>query len=218
MQLPKFLRTYADRFDAMSLRERALVFLAAASILVMLVDSAFFEPFLTRQKNSSQKIQQQQDEIRAMQVQLQAYAQSQLSSSAVAKRQRVDQRKAELAGLDQQIAAKQGELVAPDRMAQMLSEILRRNPDVQLVSLRTLAATEFSQAPGAAGGSAMYRHGIEISVAGNYMKLLDYMGQLEHMPVKLLWGGMQLQAGAYPQCTLKVTLFTLSTEKTWLVI
>src|SRR5579864_490264 len=117
MQLPKFLRTYADRFDAMSLRERALVFLAAASILVMLVDSAFFEPFLTRQKNSSQKIQQQQDEIRAMQVQLQAYAQSQLSSSAVAKRQRVDQRKAELAGLDQQIAAKQGELVAPDRMA-----------------------------------------------------------------------------------------------------
>ena len=217
MRLPPSLLRYAERFDAMSLRERVLIFLAAASVLVMIADSALFEPFLSRQKANSQKIQQQQDEIRAMQVQLQAYAQSGLSTTAVAKRQRVEKRKEDLVALDREIATKQGELVTPERMAQMLADILRRNPDMELVGMRTLAATDFSQS-GSAGGLGMYRHGVEITVAGTYINLLNYVAQLERMPVRLFWGGMDLQVGAYPRCTMKLTVYTLSTEKTWLVI
>jgi MSHA biogenesis protein MshJ len=48
--------------------------------------------------------------------------------------------------------------------------------------------------------------------------MLGYIGQLEHLPAKIMWGGMELQAGAYPMVTLKITLYTLSPEKTWLLI
>jgi MSHA biogenesis protein MshJ len=223
MRLPESVRRYADRIDAMSLRERALIFAAAAVAIVAITENALFEPILRRQKLNSQTIQQQGEEVRTMQLQVQAYAQARAGDSANARRQRLEERKIEAAALDRQLAAKQSELVTPERMAKMLSEIVKRNPDIELVSLRTLAATGLNQplttAPGAAPGDlAMYRHGIEITVSGNYLRMLNYVNQLESLPARIVWGNMDLQAAGYPVVTLKITLYTFSPEKIWLLI
>ena len=221
MRLPATLQRYADRVDAMSLRERMLIFLAVAAVLVLIADRTLFEPILRTQKVNSQRIQQQQDEIRAMQVQLQAHTQARLSDGASAKRQRLEKRKVELAALDREIAASHRELVTPEQMAKMLSEIVKRNPNIELVSLRKLPAAGLSAAATpepAPEGSALYRHGIEIAVSGTYLNMLGYVGQLERLSAKVIWGNMELQAGVYPKVTLKITLFTLSPDKTWLLI
>ena len=76
MRLPPLLQRYADRLDAMSLRERVLIFLAVVAVLIAVADTALFEPILRRQKVNSQSIQQQEDEIRTMQLQVQASAQA----------------------------------------------------------------------------------------------------------------------------------------------
>jgi MSHA biogenesis protein MshJ len=221
MRLPEPVKRYADRVDAMSLRERVLIFLAVAAVLVAIADSALLEPILKRHKASSQRIQQQQDEIRTMQGQVQAYAQARSGEGAGARRQRLEKRKIELAALERELAEKHRGLVTSDRMAKMLSEILRRNPDIELVSLRTLAAAGLAptSSPGSApDGSGLYRHGIEIVVSGSYLRMLNYVSQLERLPAKIFWGNMELQAGSYPRATLKITLYTLSPEKTWLLI
>ena len=221
MRFPAPLQRYADRLDAMSLRERVLIFLAVAVVIVAIADSVLFDPILRRQKINSQRIHQQEDEIRTMQGQVQAYAQSQTGDNANAKRQRLEKRRLELAALDRELAAKRSELMPPERMAKMLSEIVKRNPDIELVSLRSLPATGLTQSLAAIlgpGGLALYRHGIEIAVSGSYLKMLTYVGELERLPAKLMWGNMELQAGAYPVVTLKITLYTLSPEKTWLLI
>ena len=219
MHLRETLLGYTKRLDAMSLRERVLVFLAAAAVLVGIADNALFEPILRRQKIDSQLNQQQTDEIHAMQTQLQAYAQARLGEGANAKRQRLEKRVAELAALDRELAGRQSELITPDRMTKMLSEILKRNPEIELVSLRSIAATGLTQLPTTlTGGATMYRHGIEVTVSGTYLRLLGYLAELERNPAKIFWGNLELQAGTYPQATLKVTLYTLSPDKTWLLI
>ena len=221
MRFPVPLQRYADRLDAMSLRERVLIFLAVAVVIVAIADSALFDPISRRQKVNSQRIHQQEDEIRTMQGQVQAYAQARTGDNAGAKRQRLEKRRLELAALDRELAARRSELVPPERMAKMLHEIVKRNPDVELVSLRSLPATGLTQSLTAilgSGGLALYRHGIEITVSGSYLKMLGYVGQLERLPAKIMWGNMELQAAAYPAVTLKITLYTLSPEKTWLLI
>ncbi len=145
MRLPVPLQRYADRLDAMSLRERVLIFLAVAVVIVAIADSALLEPILRRQKVNSQRIHQQEDEIRTMQGQVQAYAQARTGDNANAKRQRLEKRKLELAALDRELGARRSELVPPERMAKMLSEIVKRNPDIELVSLRSLPATGLNQ-------------------------------------------------------------------------
>jgi MSHA biogenesis protein MshJ len=221
MRLPVPLQRYADRLDAMSLRERVLIFLAVAVVIVAIADSVLFDPILRRQKINSQRIHQQEDEIRTMQGQVQAYAQARTGDNAGAKRQRLEKRTLELAALDRELGAKRSELVPPERMAKMLYEIVKRNPDIELVSLRSLPATGLTQSLTAilgSGGLALYRHGIEITVSGSYLRMLTYVSQLERLPAKIMWGNMELQAGAYPVVTLKITLYTLSSEKTWLLI
>jgi MSHA biogenesis protein MshJ len=220
MRVPEIVLTYAKRVDAMSLRERVFVFLAAVAVIVLIANNALLEPILRRQKINSQTNQQQQDEIRAMQAQLQAYAQARVSEGAKAKRQRLEKRRAELVELDRELVGKQGELVTPDRMTRMLSEILRRNPEVDLLSLRSLPPTSLTQVPTQSPGAvaALYRHGIEITVSGTYFKMLSYVTELERNRARIFWGDMDLQAGTYPTITLKITLYTLSPEKTWLLI
>jgi len=221
MRLPVALQRYADRLDAMSLRERALIFLAAAVVIVAIADSVLFEPISRRQKVNSQRIHQQEDEIRTMQAQVQVYAQGRTGDNANAKVQRLEKLKLQLAALDRDLAARRSELVPPERMAKMLYEIVKRNPDIELVSLRSLPATGLTPSLMAilgSGGLALYRHGIEITVSGSYLKMLNYVGQLERLPAKIMWGNMDLQAPAYPVVTLKITLYTLSPEKTWLLI
>jgi len=221
MRLPVSLQRYADRLDAMSLRERVLIFLAAAVVVVAVADSTLFDPISRRQKVNSQRIHQQEDEIRTMQGQVQAYAQGRTGDNAGAKRERLEKRKVELAALDRELAAKRNDLVPPERMAKMLYEIVKRTPDVELVSLRSLPATGLALSLTAGlstGGLALYRHGIEITVSGSYLRMLTYVNQLERLPAKIMWGNMELQAAAYPVVTLKMTLYTLSPEKTWLLI
>src|SRR5258706_16438037 len=97
----------------MSLRERVLIFLAVAAVMIAVADTALFEPILRRQKASSQRIQQQEDEIRTMQLQVQAYAQARTGYGANAKRQRLEKRKLELAALDRELTARQSPLAPP---------------------------------------------------------------------------------------------------------
>ena len=158
-----------------------------------------------------------------MQAQVQVYAQGRTGDNANAKVQRLEKLKIELAALDRELGARRSELVPPERMAKMLSEIVKRNPDVELVSLRSLPAGGLTQSLNAIlglapGGLALYRHGVEITVSGSYLKMLAYVSQLERLPAKIMWGNMELQAGAYPVVTLKITFYTLSPEKTWLLI
>jgi len=46
----------AERIDAMSLRERALIFLAVAMVLIVLVNTLLIDPLLTRHKKLQQQI------------------------------------------------------------------------------------------------------------------------------------------------------------------
>jgi len=221
MKLHPRLQAYADRVDAMTLRERGMIFLAVCLVIVTFADGVFIDPLLKKQQALSLRIQQQQDEIRAMQSQLESMARARAPDSSASRKQKVNELKAQLAVLDRQIEAKQRELIPPEKMTEFLGDVLRRNRNVQLVSLRTIAPTSLAVAAsgqGAAAGKAMYRHGVEMVITGQYFDLLGYMQDIEGLKVKVFWGALDLDASTYPQLTLRLSIFTLSPEKTWLVV
>ena len=73
--------------------------------------------------------------------------------------------------------------------------------------------------PARAGGAReVFRHTVELSVRGGYFDLLDYLAALERMPQRVFWDGFELSAAQYPQSVLKLTIYTLSPEKSWLTV
>ena len=223
------LQKYADSIDSMALRDRAMFFGAVALVLMTLLQVFLLNPVLARRNLLSAQIAQQEDETKAIQAQIQTLVRSDAPDQDALNRAKVKSLREQMAQLDLQLEQQQSQFVAPGRMTAMLEHMILRNRKLQLMSLRTLPGGSMSEAgPGAPAGAAggaqrpgggreIFRHTVELSIRGNYFDLLDYVVALERMPEHLFWDALELTA-QYPQSVLKLTVYTLSPEKSWLTL
>lgn len=228
------------RIDALTLRERAMVFAAAVAVLVAMINLLLLDPLFARQKAASTQIKMEQQQIAAIQQEIEQRVKSRSADPDMAMRERLRVLKMQSEKIHSELIGMQRGLVSPDKMASLLEDILTRNGRLQLVSLKTLPASPLVEAqeeaaapPKApvAGPEALatkqadkasvetvYKHGVEIVVQGSYADITNYLTQLEGMPWQLFWAGAALNVDIYPKVSLKLTLFTLSLDKQWLNI
>ena len=223
------LQKYADSIDSMALRERTMFFGAVALVLMTLLQVFLLNPVLSRRNQLSAQIAQQEDETKAIQAQIQSLIRPNVQDHDALNRDKLKSLREQMAQLDRQFEQQQKQFVAPGKIAVMLEHMIGKNAKLQLMSLRNLPGGSMSEtgaggpasAAGAGaragGGREIFRHTIELSVRGGYFDLLDYLAALERMPEHLFWDGFELTA-QYPQSVLKLTIYTLSPEKSWLTV
>lgn len=213
-----------SKIDGMSLRERAMIFAAAAFALVALIDSLFLNPLLQQQKSLSSQVVQQQEKMKEIQAQLASLLQAKQADKDAPQRERIRQLRGQIAEGDAFLRETQDKLVPPERMAHLLEQVLSKNTRLQLIALDTLPATSFidqgDKAPqgGTAVGKQIYKHGVKITVRGSYADLTRYLQALEQLPTQMFWGKADMTVVKYPQAELTLTLYTLSLDKTWLQV
>lgn len=227
--MKKMLRRYAESIDAMALRERVLLFGAVALVLMTLLQVFLLNPVLSRRNQLSAQIAQQEDETKAIQAQIQIWLRTNLRDQDALNRDKIKNLRAQIVQLGRQFEEQQRQFVAPERMTAMLENMIAKNQKLQLLSLRNLPSTDLSPAAGPMTGAAqgrakiagtheIFRHTVEISVKGSYFDLLDYVAALERVPQRVFWEGLDLSVAQYPQSVLKLTIYTLSPEKSWLAV
>jgi MSHA biogenesis protein MshJ len=232
------LQRLAAKINAMSVRERVLVFSAAAATIVFVAHALVLGPMLRKQSALRAQVSQQQNNMAGIDGEIAQKVQAWQNDPDVPVRERLASVKGEAAQLGEHLRAMQNGLVPPERMAPLLEVLLRANGRLQLVSMKTLpvgsvkdlaapaAPTDAAAAAQAASAAfagkpanpadLLYRHGVEISVRGNYLDLVDYMGALESMPTRLFWGKAQLDVEQYPTSRLTLTVYTLSLDPKWM--
>jgi len=212
------LKRYAQRIDAATLRERAMIFAAGALVLVFLVNAALLDPLRSKQKRLGAESVQHQEQLKKVQVELQRMARASGGDSDAANRKRQLALRAELDALNARIAQEQRRFTAPDKMRPVLEGMLERNKRLALLELKTLAVTPLGEARRGAGRPGLFRHGVEMTVSGAYFDLYEYLQTLEGLPTQLYWGRAELVADAYPVLTLKLTVYTVSFDQAWLIV
>jgi MSHA biogenesis protein MshJ len=228
-------QSYVEKMDAASLRERAMIFAASATVLIALLNALLIEPQLVKQRRLSGEVAQRQGEMRKMQEQLVAVALARKADPDRELRAQLDALKLRVSETEAKLLDEQRKFAPPEQVGVLLGEMLSRNRKLQLVDMRTLPVASFAgnaaetekappQKPAAAkpaapaAGGQIYRHGVEIAVSGSYLDLLAYLKDLEKLPNQLYWGKLELSAAAYPQVTLKLSVYTLSLNLAWLVV
>ena len=103
-------------------------------------------------------------------------------------------------------------------MAQILEKMLARTSRVQLVKLQTLPVSHLIEREKSDNGPNVYKHGIEMTLQGRYLDLLDYLRRMETLPWQMFWARAHMDANDYPDVRITVTVFTLSLDKHWLVV
>lgn len=211
------LKQYAERIDNASLRERLLLFLAMALVLVFVVNAALIKPLRDSQRRQSLDIAQNEGELRTIQSELQRMARARDGDPEVRDRERAAVLRAEIAALDGRISEEQRRFTTPQRMREVLEEMLRREKRLRLLDLKTLPVTDLAATLGQAG-RRVFRHGVELTLAGNYLDLHAYLSALEGLSTQLYWGRAEMSVTEYPVSTLKLTVHTLSFDQAWLVV
>ena len=221
----------AARVDALTLRERGLLFAAAAAVIVFVGHTMVLGPIYRAQDLLREQISQQRNNMIGLDGEITAKVQAYQVDPDAPARARLQAVQEETAALGDSLLAMEHGLVPPERMAPLLDTILRANGRLKLVSMRTLPA-EGVGAPAGADKTApaaapakdaaakpadlLYRHGVEVTVRGNYLDMVNYMSALEAMPTRLFWGKAQLDVEEYPASRLTLTLYTLSLDRKWM--
>lgn len=218
------LAQFIAKVDGMSLRERALIFAAAAFAAVSLINTFFLDPLLAQQKGLSSQVVQQQEKMKETQAQLASLLQAKQADEHAPQRERIRQLREQVAKGDAYLKATQDKLVPPEKMAALLEQVLARNSRLQLVELNTLPVSLFIEPSADVATKAVvqekqiFKHGVQMTVRGSYADLMQYLAALEKMPTQMFWGMAKMNVVQYPSVELTVTLYTLSLDKTWLQV
>ena len=86
-----------------------------------------------------------------------------------------------------------------------------------MVLLRISAANTAAKSS-ASSKNLVYKHGIELTVEGNYLDLLEYQTRLEKLPWRMFFARTSVNSVDYPRVLMTITLYTLSLEEAWLVV
>ncbi|USX12062.1 hypothetical protein NHH88_20455 [Oxalobacteraceae bacterium OTU3CAMAD1] len=234
----------STKLDAMTLRERAMVFVAVTAAILFLIFTMAVEPMLAKQKLLLAQIKQQQNQIAGIDLEITAKAQGFNLDPDAQERARLLAARAEIDRISAGLLAVQKGLVAPEKIAPLLENLLSGHGKLRLMAMKTLPVTGMNEsfaasAPPVAGGAApvaapaqpnqppppaaaqkprelLYRHGVEIVLQGSYLDMISYMAALEALPVQLFWGKASLDAQQYPNSRLTLTLYTLSLDQKWM--
>ena len=204
------------RIDALSLRERVIMFSSLALALAGVFDALVLSPGIAEHQRLLQQMRSQADELATLRQRLAA---ARGAAQADTPQTRL---LANLAEVERERAAMQVQIDAlqsgGDRAAQLpalLERVLRRHERLELLKLATSTEPPRRGAAAARDASAAQARpalrGVDLGIRGPYLDLLRYVGELDAQLPGLRWGEVHLDAHAPPP-TLQARVFLAAGE------
>jgi MSHA biogenesis protein MshJ len=229
------IAAWAERYEAFSLRERALVMVAIIVLMFMLWDAMLMSPEGLRQKQIVAKMQTMNQQTEALNLQIQEMSAALRGGEAEHINARVNELRGLLTALTQQQKDLTVEFIRPAQMANVLRDMLTAESGLVLTKLESLGAqplfpaTEDEKKDKKNSGAVaqvkktnpshrpeIYKHGMRIVFEGDYFKTLRYLQALEAMPWRLYWDNVEYQVIGYPKARVAITVHTLSLHEDWI--
>jgi MSHA biogenesis protein MshJ len=242
MKLPAGLEKGLAQFDRLSLRERALVTGASLIAVIMIWTIAVFDPMSKKQRSLTNELSSVQDAINSATQSISDLATSDPTTIALNKQKKLD---AEIKVINEQLASRSGGLIEPERMVQVIHDVLTHQHGLTLISLQNKEVTSLIKpsadadksskpaegetppadpATAATTGDAVateegggpYVHPVELVIEGQYLDVLAYLRALEALPWRFNWKVLELKTTRYPLNRVTIELSTLSMDREWI--
>jgi len=218
-------KTLEAHWEALALRERALLLTALIAAVVGVFDFAFLVPVDNETARLEIRLAELQDENLYL-----AERTRELATKLRDQGKPIEKQRARLVEqterIDEQIEEHLDSMIPPGEVTKMLEALLARESGLQLqriVSLvprnavgRSRIAERETAANPSIQGPEFYRHGFRIELEGNYLATLQYLEAIEDLSWDLSWDRMLYEVKEYPRAAITIELHTLSEEKGWI--
>lgn len=218
------------RFTALKPREQLLITAVGVVVLLALCDQLFWTPFA----RGNTQLKNQIAELRGQQTQLQteqASVKTRLAEDPNAELQRsIDAVKSRIDVQNKRLAELMVDLIPPEKMADVLHEVLSQRHALQLIALQNEPATyafmphdKAEKNPDAASEDnsehapvVVFRHGLTLQLKGSYFEIVNYLQALEQLPWHFYWEKLDYNIDKYPDAIVTLKVYTLSNRESWI--
>ncbi len=213
--LPERLVAVRTRIDELSLRERIILFLTAALVLYLLVNSLLLAPLEVEQQHLLERTRAVQAEGVALDQQAVALVEQSRVDPDAEQRQQLEGLQQRQRQLRQRLEGALKDQIAPRQMSQALQELLHEQTGLRLLHVENLPAQAIQQ-QAEEGAEMIYRHGLLMELEGDFHSTLNYLQKLEDSGWQLRWDEVSLDTTTAPRARIRLRLHTLSMDRGWL--
>ena len=218
-------RPLIERLDALTLRERVIIFGAGVALVFIAWQTLLMDPLPARAKSAQQHLTDVRQQAAVIDQIGTASSQDPAVTAALRNRALAERLKA----LDHEVNSAAQGYVAPQQMNELLRALLAEQRGLKLVSLTNLPVESLSRPDGAkadgktdnsipAGDRGPFLHPVEIVVDGDYASVVAYLRAVEGLPWRIHWRKLELVAGQYPVNRVKLVIGALSLSPDWMSV
>jgi len=210
------LNQWAEKFDALSQRERVMV---AAAVIIVVGMTLYMplESLLLKRDALQRESKALVAENSISEQQIALYQQKLAQDPDEEYRARLTTLTQQMADIDSQLTEHMVDMVPAERMPAMLSELLVRVKGVKLQSFDSIAPTPLL-AVGEENKLNLYSHGIKLVLEGDYFSTVKFIEAVEAMPNKLYWKQLDYSVAQYPKANIVLELYTLSINEDFISV
>lgn len=209
-----------ERINALSLRERALVFMTVSVALYVLASNVILQPLADKAVHLERAIKVRASQVTTLEIKVRELGAGGSFDPELDEAGRIEKLNARLRGIDASLASLTAGLVSPKEMAKLAERVLHENRRLELVKMQSIKAVPLLASRRDAGTPAadieIYRHGIRLELRGRYGDIVDYIQRLEKLPWKFFWAEVSLELEQHPTSRVVLVLYTVSLEKGWI--
>ena len=202
------------KFNALSLRERMMIF---AAIIVCFIGGLYqwvVEPFVITSMKQHEQLQTIKREQSLVELQIEQVLFAKQAEAKQKNNYEIIRLKEQLELLNNELAAPLTQFVDPSLMPSLLYQVLAQSIDlkVNVEYLKSLPSKLFytdselqkeSRAP-------IYQHTFEVKISGSYDDVYQYLRHLQALDASLYWHSLLYEAKKYPLANVTLQIYTLS--------
>lgn len=217
MSLKQRLGKLRASVDALTLRERLMLFAGVLIVVGALWEALLARPLEAREARVSLEIEQTRDRLAQLDQSMNLAAAGIGDGLAGhAERRRMLERELEAAA--ETIRVFTSDLVDPTEMRHVLERLIGEQQGLTLIRARNLEVVPLIERGDRQGAHEpmLYRHGLRLELEGRYLDGVGYLEAVERLPWRFYWGSLALGALEYPLNAITIELYTLSLDEEWI--
>jgi MSHA biogenesis protein MshJ len=194
------------------------------AVIYFLWDTVFYENFLDTAKKRTESIKKIEAQVNALQGQISSISVASKSDPIKDLSNKVKQLTQQNKNLEDSIGKLTKQLIPPEQMLWLLQDILAQDENLHIIRVDNLPETSLFATAGVKGAAEdktlnkyqVYRHGLQIELVANYFNTRQFLERVERLPWKILWDDISYEVTDYPDAKVKITVYTLSLNRSWI--
>jgi len=205
--------------DARTLRERVALILAVVVVIAYTWLVFVFDVLDAGQEENARLINNTVNQINSELTRNQNIRDSYTRDPNAFIRTRITALEQDLREVDSTLLNLYGELILPQQMAGVLTEILQGETTLRLISFENLEPEslmddEEAQLQGFDDEQInVYRHGLRMVFEGDYLETIRFLRRVEGLYTSFFWDNLDFEVIEYPRASITLNIFTLSTQR-----